>query len=168
MSARTRRSITLSHPADEGVTDSQHLRDERCDESQRTGSINSTGRRLHPISRASATAAGAIAWIRELTSIERQASATDALGQPLLHPFQLRDALIDAPCPTGGQLGPIRTVGGAIAGQSRKLYPDFVQRETDLLRKDDESDAPQYASGISAMARIVPFRSDQPLFLVEA
>jgi hypothetical protein len=48
-----------------------------------------------PVARARPEAGGAVAWVGKLTAIEREAAATDALGEPELQALELGDALVE-------------------------------------------------------------------------
>ena len=49
-----------------------------------------------PVTRAGPQAGGAVAGVGELTAVEREAAAADALGEPELQALELGDALVDS------------------------------------------------------------------------
>ncbi len=49
-----------------------------------------------------------------------------------------------------------------------QLGPDFVERETDSLRKHDERNPPQDGSWISSLPAAAALRGDQPAVFIEA
>src|SRR5262245_21636022 len=76
---------------------------------------------LYPEPRARPCPGYAIAGVRQLALLQRQAPAPDALRQPRTQPLQLRDPLVDAHRPSGRQLCPVGLLRDAIAGQLREL-----------------------------------------------
>src|SRR5262245_4696331 len=105
--------------------------------------------------------------IGELTLLERQAAAPDALRQPELQPFQFLDAFGHPAGPAGGQPGPVGTLGHAVLRQLGELLGDLLERQADLLCEDDERDAPEHRPRIAAVAGAGAFGGDQAARLVE-
>ncbi len=56
-----------------------------------------------PVTRAGPQAGGAVAGVGELTAVEREAAAADALREPELQALELGDALVDPRTPGGGE-----------------------------------------------------------------
>src|SRR5262249_8623369 len=121
----------------------------------------------YPVARTRTATSRPVAGIGELTAIQRQAAAADALGERRLEPLQLDDAGADPLRPLRREFGPVRTVGHAIPRKSYKLGPELVERQADPLRKDDERDAPNDRTRIAAVAGVVAFRVNQALIFIE-
>src|SRR6185503_5882965 len=115
----------------------------------------------NPEPRPRARAPHAIPGIGKLALLQRQASAADALRETGFQALQLGDAIVDAPRPAGGQFPPVRSFRHAVAGQLRELNADFLERQTDLLRKDNEGDAAEDGARVAAVAGPGPLRRDQ-------
>jgi SAM-dependent methyltransferase len=56
-----------------------------------------------PVAGARPEAGGTVARVGELTAVEREAAAADALGEPEFEALELGDALVDPRAPGGGQ-----------------------------------------------------------------
>src|SRR5687767_8928968 len=80
-----------------------------------------------PVARAGSARGRAVVGVRQLAAVEGQAAATDALGQPGLQALQLRDALVDAGAPGGGELGPVAAPRHTVRGKLRELLADLVE-----------------------------------------
>ena len=112
--------------------------------------------RLNPEPRTRAAPADAVTGIGELAAIERQTSAAGTFGQAQFHPFEFRNPLIDPFGPRARQLRPVGPIGCTIARQLRELAANFLQRQSNLLSKDNEGDATDYRARIAAVARVGP------------
>ena len=123
--------------------------------------------RLNPITWTGTASRRSVARIRELASIQGEATAPDALGEAVLHPFEFRNALVDPPRPSRGQLRPVGAIRRPVPRQPRELNSDFLQRQADLLREHDERDAAEHAARIAAMAGAGPLRGNQTLLLIK-
>src|SRR4029453_12767529 len=91
-----------------------------------------------PVARTGAGPAGAIGRIREFAFVDRQTSATDALGQPSLEPLKLGNPLIDPFGPLAREAGPVLSRRHPIGRKLGELRADLIERQPDALREDDE------------------------------
>ena len=121
-----------------------------------------------PVPRAGAEPRRAVAGIRELTSLERQTSASDALCEPGSQTFQLSNALIDSRGPRFRESRPILPGGRSMGRQFRQLCSDLIECQTDSLRENDESDPTQNRPGITPLSAAGPLGRDESALLVEA
>src|SRR6185295_3329626 len=109
----------------------------------------------------------AVARIGQLAALEREAAATDALGEAGLQALELGEPFLDARRPLARQAGPVAPPRHVVRRQPGELGADLVQRQPDLLGEDDEGDAPQHRAWIPAMARAGALRADESLLLIE-
>jgi len=121
----------------------------------------------NPETRTRPAARDPISGVRQLTAVQRQASAADALSQPIPEALKLGNAFVDAAAPTAGELGPIRTFRDSPFGQLPQFYGDLVERHSDPLSEHDKSNPPEHCPLITAVARGGTLRLDQPFFFVE-
>lgn len=98
----------------------------------------------YPRSRSGTGPPASVLRIRDPAFFERQASTSDALRQPLAEASQFRGALIDPLQPFARQPGPVTWRRHVVCGQFCEFLPDLVQRETNLLRENDEGDSSQH------------------------
>jgi len=135
-------------------------------ESVRRGSIRAA-RVAHPVARTRAKARGSISWVRESTLVQRQTAATDASRQPRSKALKLRDAFVNAACPTAGKFGPVLTLGNPALRELREFYRNFIEGHADPLGEDNKRNPSKHDSLISAVARAGPLGLDQTLLLVK-
>ena len=108
----------------------------------------------------------AIVWIRQATPIQRQAATTDALGEAGPQPLEFGQPRIDPLRPRAGKPGPLRPLRD-IAREFGQFRSDFVERQADVLGKDDERNATNHGPMVSAMASRGPLRANKSSRLVE-
>jgi hypothetical protein len=121
-----------------------------------------------PVAGAGPSGGGAIARIREMTAIEREAAATDALGESEFEPLKLGDSLIDPRPPRARELGPVAARGGAVGRELGQFRANLLKRQAYALREDDESDPPKYRPREATVARARSLGRDEAALLVEA
>src|SRR5215471_15431929 len=121
----------------------------------------------HPRPRPRPLPRRAIAGVGEPAAIEREAAAADALGEARFQPPELGDPLADPRRPARRERRPVGPLGHAVVRQRGELGPDLLERQPDLLREDDEGDAPEHGPRVAAVPGVGADRPDQPLLLVE-
>ncbi len=82
------------------------------------------------VARAGTGGAGAVAGVEQVAGAERQASAADAPGQPVAHPLQHGDLLVEPRLPRGGEPGPVALGRGAVLGQRGHRLADLVELQS--------------------------------------
>src|SRR5919106_2607905 len=93
-----------------------------------------------PIARPRAKAGCLVAGVGKPASVEREAAAPDAFGEPELEAFELGDAPIDPRRPRPGETRPVAAARGAVRRQSGEFGVDLIERQPDPLGEDDERD----------------------------
>src|ERR687891_454539 len=136
----------------------------------RSGAARASARRVvaDPGARARAEAGGPIAGVGKSASIQRQAAATDALGEADLEALELGDPLVDPRCPRAGETRPVAAGRRALRRQLCEVRADLIERQPHPLGEDDERDAPEPRPRVAPVTRAGPFGCDQAPLLVEA
>ena len=93
-----------------------------------------------PIARPRSRASGPIGRVRELASVDRKASASDALREPRPETLKLGDPLVDPLRPLDGETRPILARRDAIRRKVGEFRANLVERQPNPLRKNDEGD----------------------------
>src|SRR4051794_31576246 len=114
-----------------------------------------------PVARPRPEAGGAVAGVRQVAAVERQAAAADALGQAALQAPELGDPLVDPRAPRRREAVPVAAGRGAVGRQLGELGADLLEREADALSEDDEGDPPQDRARIAAVAGAGALGGDQ-------
>lgn len=99
--------------------------------------------------------------------VQRQASAADATYESNLEALQFGYSLSDALVPRLGQTRPISTFGRLIGGKLIQFGANFLQCESDTLRKHDERHTPCYHAWVATMTRLGALSLNEPTLLVE-
>jgi hypothetical protein len=138
-------------------------------EAHAAGATVSAAQRLvpDPVAGAGPSGGGAIARIREMTSIEREAAATDALGETEFEPLQLGDPLIDPRPPRARKLGPVAPRGGAVGRELGQFRANLLKRQAYSLSEDDESDSPEDRPRKATVAGARSLGRDEAALLIE-
>jgi hypothetical protein len=97
-----------------------------------------------PVARAGTESSGAVARIRELAAVEREAAAADALGEAEPQALELGDTLVDSRRPSGREACPVAAGGRLIGGKLRELGAYLLERQACPLREDDERDSAEH------------------------
>jgi hypothetical protein len=92
-----------------------------------------------------------IGGIRQSASVDRKASATDALCEPITQTLEVSDHLIDPFRPSRRKARPVPAGGTAIAGKLGEFRTDFLKTQPDPLRKHNKRNPSQDWPGIAAM-----------------
>jgi len=71
--------------------------------------------------------AGPISRVCELTSLQRQAAAADALREARPQALEFGDALIDPLRPASGEPGPVGAFRHSVPRKSGELGQDFIE-----------------------------------------
>ena len=124
--------------------------------------------RADPKSGSGTASRDTILGVCKSTAIQRQAPATDAVGEPGLEALQLVDPLIDPLPPTAGKAGPVAARRYTIGRQPCQLATDLLERQSDPLGEDDEGDPPGRRTRVAAVAGARALGGDQPALLVVA
>jgi hypothetical protein len=97
-------------------------------------------------------AAGSIGWISKLAFVNRKTSASNTLRQPCSETLKLGDPLIDPLRPFSRKARPVFSGGNTIGRKLAELHTDFLKRQPDPLREDNERNATQHGSRIAPMS----------------
>ena len=119
------------------------------------------------VARPDAQALGFVGWVVELANFQRKTAATNTAIEIVSHALHHRDPLVQRLTKPPANLAPIRFCRRPPFGQAGHDVFDLINRQTDLLRDQDERQSANIGPFIAPLIAFIAIRGQQTLAFIE-